>query len=43
MLEPIRPMLILPEALGGTKWKRGSLWFMGRGDRYVLRLFTAEE
>ena len=28
VLEPIKPLLILPEVLDGAKWKRGSLWFM---------------
>ncbi len=42
MLEPIRPLLFLPEVLDGTKWKRGSLWFMDPEEQYVLRLFNAE-
>jgi iron(III) transport system substrate-binding protein len=42
MLEPIRPLLILPEVLDGAKWKRGSLWFMDPQEQYVLRLFNAE-
>jgi hypothetical protein len=28
LLEPIKPLLVLPEVLDGAKWKRGSLWFM---------------
>lgn len=42
MLEPIKPWLILPEVLDGTKWKRGSLWFMDPEQQYVLRLFSTE-
>ena len=42
LLDPIKPLLILPEVLDGSKWKRGSLWFMDPEQRYVLRLFSSE-
>src|SRR5215204_3377968 len=42
LLEPIRPLLILPEVLDGAKWKRGALWFMDPEQQYVLRLFSSE-
>jgi iron(III) transport system substrate-binding protein len=42
LLEPIKPLLILPEVLDGSKWKRGSLWFMDPEQQYVLRLFSSE-
>lgn len=42
LLDPIRPLLILPEVLDGAKWKRGSLWFMDPQQQYVLRLFSNE-
>jgi iron(III) transport system substrate-binding protein len=42
LLEPIRPLLVLPEVLDGSKWKRGSLWFMDPEQQYVLRLFSSE-
>jgi iron(III) transport system substrate-binding protein len=38
MLEPLRPALMLPEVLDGSKWKKGKLWFSDPEDRYVLRL-----
>jgi ABC-type Fe3+ transport system substrate-binding protein len=38
MLEPLRPALMLPEVLDGSKWKRGKLWFSDPDDRYILRL-----
>jgi hypothetical protein len=38
----IRPLLILPEVLDGSKWKRGSLWFMDPEQQYVLRLVSSE-
>jgi iron(III) transport system substrate-binding protein len=42
LLDPIRPLLDLPEVLDGAKWKRGSLWFMDPEQQYVLRLFSSE-
>jgi iron(III) transport system substrate-binding protein len=42
LLDPIRPLLILPEVLDGSKWKRGSLWFMDPEQQYVLRLVSSE-
>jgi iron(III) transport system substrate-binding protein len=42
LLDPIKPLLILPEVLDGSKWKKGKLWFMDPEQRYVLRLFSTE-
>jgi len=41
MLEPLRPLLILPEVVDPTKWKRGELWFPDPDRQYVLRLFSS--
>jgi len=42
LLDPVRPLLVLPEVLDGSKWKKGSLWFMDPEQQYVLRLFSTE-
>jgi iron(III) transport system substrate-binding protein len=42
LLDPVKPLLILPEVLDGSKWKKGKLWFMDPEQRYVLRLFSTE-
>jgi iron(III) transport system substrate-binding protein len=42
LLDPIKPLLVLPEVLDGSKWKKGSLWFMDPEQQYVLRLFSSE-
>ncbi|HWP58040.1 MAG TPA: hypothetical protein VNL14_09150 [Candidatus Acidoferrales bacterium] len=36
MLQPIRPLIVLPEALDRSAWFKGKLWFADREDRYVL-------
>jgi iron(III) transport system substrate-binding protein len=41
-LDPIKPLLVLPDVLDGSKWKRGSLWFADPKQEYVLRLFNTE-
>jgi iron(III) transport system substrate-binding protein len=40
MLAPLKPALILPDALDPDKWRRGKLWFTDPEERYVLRLFN---
>jgi ABC-type Fe3+ transport system substrate-binding protein len=40
MLDPLPPVLILPEVVDGSKWKRGKLWFMDPEQKYILRLFN---
>ncbi|HZS63159.1 MAG TPA: extracellular solute-binding protein [Xanthobacteraceae bacterium] len=38
MIDPVRPVLVLPEVTDGSKWKKGSLWFSDPDDKYILRL-----
>jgi iron(III) transport system substrate-binding protein len=38
MLQPLRPALVLPEVVDGSKWKKGKLWFSDPEDHYILRL-----
>jgi ABC-type Fe3+ transport system substrate-binding protein len=38
MLDPLKPQLVLPEVVDGSKWKRGSLWFADPEQQHVLRL-----
>ncbi len=40
MLAPLKPELILPEVVDGSKWKKGSLWFLDPEQQYVLRIFN---
>ena len=38
LIDPIRPVLIHPEVLDGSKWKPGKIWFIDPDDQYALRL-----
>ena len=38
MLQPLKPVLILPEVVDGKKWKKEKLWFSDPEQQYILRL-----
>jgi len=40
MIDPIRPLMILPETVDGSKWKSGKLSFIDPEQQYILRLFS---
>lgn len=40
MLDPVKPLLILPEVVDGSKWKKGKPWFVDPEGKYVLQLFS---
>lgn len=40
MIDPIKPLLILPDVVDGTKWKRGRPWFIDPQAAYILMLFA---
>lgn len=41
MLDPLKPLLILPEVADPSKWKKGKLWFIDPEEQYVLRPFSS--
>jgi iron(III) transport system substrate-binding protein len=41
MLDPLKPVLILPDVVESSKWKKGKLWFHDPEERYVLRAFRS--
>jgi iron(III) transport system substrate-binding protein len=41
MLDPLKPILFLPEVIDPSKWKNGKLWFVDPEARYVLRPFNS--
>ncbi|MGH7847325.1 MAG: hypothetical protein ACREQW_19430, partial [Candidatus Binatia bacterium] len=40
MLDPLRPLLILPDVVEPSKWKQGKLWFTDPEQQYILRAFS---
>ena len=41
MIDPLKPLLSLPEVTDGGKWKTGKPWFIDPEGQYVLRLFSS--
>jgi iron(III) transport system substrate-binding protein len=41
MIDPLRPLLVLPEVVDGSKWKTGKVWFLDPEDRFVVRAFSS--
>jgi iron(III) transport system substrate-binding protein len=39
-LDPIKPILLLPEVVDPSKWKRGSLWFQDPEQVYLPRMLN---
>ena len=40
ILDPVRPVLLLPDVVDPSRWKKGNLWFMDPEEKYILRLFN---
>jgi len=41
LLDPLKPLLTLPEVADPSKWKKGKLWFIDPEDKYILRAFSS--
>lgn len=40
IIDPLKPLLLLPEVVDPSKWKKGKPWFVDPEEKYVLRLFN---
>ena len=41
MIDPLKPLLVLPEVIDGAKWKTGKVWFVDPDERFVVRPFSS--
>jgi iron(III) transport system substrate-binding protein len=41
LIDPLRPLMILPEVVDPSKWKTGKLWFVDPEEQFVLRVFRS--
>lgn len=41
MIDPLKPMLVMPEVVDGTKWKTGKVWFVDPEEQFVVRPFNS--
>jgi len=41
MIDPVKPLLIMPEVAEATKWKLGKIWFADPEERFAVRAFSS--
>jgi iron(III) transport system substrate-binding protein len=41
IIDPLKPLLIMPEVADGTKWKPGKIWFADPEERFAVRAFSS--
>jgi iron(III) transport system substrate-binding protein len=41
MIDPSKPLLVMPEVVDGSKWKTGRVWFADPEERFVVRPFNS--
>jgi iron(III) transport system substrate-binding protein len=41
MIDPLKPLLVMPEVADGAKWKRGKVWLVDPEERFVARPFSS--
>jgi iron(III) transport system substrate-binding protein len=41
ILDPLKPLLVMPEVVDGSKWKTGKVWFLDPEERFVVRPFSS--
>ncbi len=41
LIDPLKPLFMLPEVTEGSKWKTGKPWFVDPEERFVLRPFSS--
>ena len=41
MIDPLKPLLAMPEVVDGAKWKTGKVWFADPEEQFVARPFSS--
>jgi iron(III) transport system substrate-binding protein len=41
LIDPLKPLLVLPEVADSSKWKSGKVWFADPQDQFVVRAFSS--
>lgn len=41
MIDPLRPLIVMPEVADGAKWKTGKIWFADPQEQFVVRAFSS--
>ena len=40
-IDPLRPLLVMPEVTDGSKWKMGKVWFVDPQEQFIVRAFSS--
>ena len=40
-IDPLKPLLAMPEVIDGSKWKNGKVWFADPQEQFVVRAFSS--
>jgi ABC-type Fe3+ transport system substrate-binding protein len=40
-IDPLKPLLAMPEVIDGVKWKNGKVWFADPQEQFVVRAFSS--
>lgn len=41
IIDPLKPLLTMPEVADGSKWKRGNVWFADPEESFAVRAFSS--
>lgn len=41
MIDPLKPLLVMPEVADGSKWKSGKVWFVDPQEQFIVRAFSS--
>lgn len=41
LIDPIKPLIVMPEVADGSKWKTGKVWFVDPEEQFVARPFSS--
>ena len=41
MIDPLRPLLVMPEVAEDSKWKSGKVWFADPQEQFIVRAFNS--
>ena len=41
MIDPLKPLIVMPEVVDGAKWKSGKVWFADPQEQFVVRAFSS--
>jgi iron(III) transport system substrate-binding protein len=41
LIDPLKPLIVMPEVADGSKWKTGKIWFADPQEQFVVRAFSS--